>query len=113
MKAGKYELSVEEKIRTALHMMRSEGLESKITVAKLCRLAGVNRSNLYVSHPDIVREIRLLTPKPERPERSDLPARVQTEKTVSKALLYLCLELQAELDFTKARMTGGGKNRLK
>lgn len=102
-------LNVVERVNAALQMQRHESASQRISVSEICRLAGVSRANLYASHPEIVAEI-LGHPVGERsvqPSRKTANATLSHAASVSasereKALLYLCLELQAEVQSLRA-----------
>lgn len=114
---NKPSLSVAERVSAVMQLRQFENSHNPITIAEVCRRSGVNRSNLYATHPDLVAAI-LRRPinsnrDMERVEkkRSSVNADVgRAEKNSrEKALLYLCLELRAEVDKLRAAKKGGAR----
>ncbi len=96
-----------------MQLHKFERPHDPLSVAEVCRQSGVNRSNLYATHPDLVASI-LRRPINANGETTD--SRTQRPPALSnvrsknfslreKALLYLCLELQAEIE--SLRSAGG------
>lgn len=108
-------LSVRERVDAALKLARRENQRAKLTVSELSRLAGVSRANLYASHPDIVLGLRSES-RTTRAHRYDAEtskklaaARLQLAQEVRKnrALIYLVIELRAELQRSQNRAFEG------
>ena len=98
-------LSVRERFEAAVHAYRQEHPATYPPIAVICRLAGLNRSNIYATHPDLVATIRpprVRKQVGDKLRRLDKPSRadatVENEKLRFKALLYVCLELRAEVE---------------
>lgn len=104
MKAQKRISRVAAKVDAVLTLFRTENPGTSISVSVLARKAGVSRSNLYESHPDLVASLR---PKPRGP----LPGRTHSPnvrlaelcnqltelRRVNKALLLMNVELNQEI----------------
>lgn len=90
---------------TLVHILTENKAPS---ISLLCQLAGVNRANLYATHPDIVAEIRNLKQK-QCPGRTAPKSRrtgsteVKETKKLIDALAYTCLELRHALDEERSR----------
>lgn len=101
-------LTVRERFEAAVHAYRQENPASQPPVALVCRLAGLNRANIYATHPDLVaslRASRLSQPRPREVVPQDgqrVSSKVKDEGKYLKALLYLCLELRAEVESLRA-----------
>lgn len=105
-------LSVRERVEAALKVARSENPSSRISVSELSRLAGVSRANLYTSHRDIVARLQS-TPKkgPPRQPGADpsqklkqLRIELRDQVRKNRALVYLVIELRAELQRTRNQL---------
>lgn len=103
------DLSVAARVGAALQIQRHGGSSKRMSVSEICRLAGVNRANLYATHPEIVAAIlgHPIGEKAVRPSKETAQARQGRVSSASasqqeKALLYLCLELQAEVQSLRA-----------
>ena len=96
--------TVRERVEAAIRLRRHVSPASPLSVAAVCRDASVNRSNLYAHYPDLVQAIRATWPQPAagRPSRQARPA-APGRPPVDKALLYLCLELRAEVEALRKR----------
>ena len=97
-------LTIPERVDAIIKVLLVE--QAPISVAAVCRMARVSRANLYATYPDLVTEIRAH----RRPKQSHHRAAVSEKadarvSTSEKALLYLCLELQAEVFRLKARLS--------
>jgi len=98
-------LSVRERIDAALKLARRDNPRAKITVSELSRLAGVSRANLYISHRDVVLGLQSESKViPLGRRNTDLSeklkmVRLELENEIRKnrALVYLVIELRAEL----------------
>ncbi|WP_076592607.1 hypothetical protein [Herminiimonas arsenitoxidans] len=101
------ELSVAEKISTAIKFLLEDNPRSPLTVSCICRIAKVNRSSVYTHHPELIDKIKKSRQEREIPrKKSDASishsVRLQKDYELrNKALLYVCLELKAELDNIK------------
>lgn len=98
-------LSVKDRIDAVLQLQQREAPFDPLSVAEVCRRAGVNRANLYVTHPELVAQIlRRPVNARGRSKPRDLPQErvrcyAQDEMRVQvKALLYICLELRAQVE---------------
>lgn len=97
-------LSVSEKLDAALLFCEQENPGEHHPLSKICKLAGVNRSNVYTSHPQFV--ARLCENKAPRHAKQAGAANRSEQSPVdnltactrqNKALLYLVVELQEEI----------------
>lgn len=103
--------TVAEKVRAVVRLHNRESPGVPLSISAVCRLAGVNRSNLYVHRKDLLQEIRSIsrpTPAITRTKavryskpRSEDAAHI---KRKSRALLYLCLEQQLEIRSLQRRL---------
>lgn len=106
-------LKVLERVQAAVIFLRDNNGYGSVTVSAVCRAAGVSRANLYQHHRDVVDEI-LRSAKQARSGNSseggrsrsttDLDRRVKDlERSLNesesryRAVLYICLEQQAEI----------------
>jgi hypothetical protein len=98
--------TVPEKVQAVLTHLKAEG--EKPNVALVCRLAGVNRANLYANHPGLIKEIIKDKPDPHA-KRAAPVARKNSEKEFArladevKILGYACLELKAALELERTK----------
>lgn len=96
-------LTRSERIEAVLQLINSGDANGAMTVSKFCKLAKINRSNLYERHPELLEIIKSACTKPVK-------ARASKVKSVSldsselnelnlkyKALLRVALEQQAEI----------------
>lgn len=101
-------LTVRERFEAALHAYRHEHPTGQPTIALICRLAGLNRANVYASHPDLIAAVRVgrvptATHRNQLPKSSPATAAENAEDAKRrKALLYVCLELRAEVESLRA-----------
>lgn len=106
MKKNEVLLSVEERVRAALHLKVTENQEKELSVSELCRLAGVSRATLYQHHPALLTEIRskleVRTKAGSAKSKSNLKVISVALEPQLKSLIYLCLELQMEVRSLKA-----------
>lgn len=106
----KVALSPVQRVEAALTLLKQEGRVACISVSAICKMANVNRSNLYQTHPEVVAAIKKARPRPvsrtTSPRRSDadLSAELKRVKAQYKALLRLALEQQAEIESLRKRM---------
>ncbi|MCW5297287.1 hypothetical protein DXT88_03780 [Herbaspirillum lusitanum] len=98
-------LTVTEKFRAAVRIRMSEqGLHS-LSIAEVCRTAGINRANLYSSHPELISELRqAIGRNAEAKERKkkvhgndDVTQKLKETEEKYQALLGVCIELNAEV----------------
>jgi hypothetical protein len=98
-------LSVTERVAAVLQLQKQEHPNQPLSVAEVCRRSGVSRANLYATHPALVAAILGRTSDSVHravAKRGDAVS--LSVSTVSpavsareKSLLYLCVELQAEV----------------
>jgi hypothetical protein len=95
MNEPKKNSKIRQKLTAAIALLDAESPGHPIRISTLCKMAGVNRSNIYASYSDILDDLKQLMPS----SRSVAPT-CQTERTVpnrevtrlrlqNKALLYL------------------------
>jgi AcrR family transcriptional regulator len=97
--------TVRERVQAAIALRLHANPAAPVSVAGICRDAAVSRANLYAHYPDLVAAIRA-TWQPRRVPVKQGPRDQDTSRTlppVDKALLYLCLELRAELEALRKR----------
>lgn len=111
------ELSPLEKVAAALKLLRAEGRAKEISISGVCKIAKVNRSSLYVSHPELIAEIKRARPNPpsgvksQSRSESEIRAKLKQLEGQYKALLRIALEQQAEIEALRKRaqsVRGGG-----
>jgi hypothetical protein len=98
-------LSVTERVEAVLQLQKQERPNERLSVAEVCRRSGVSRANLYATHPTVVAAILGRTSDSAHralaKERNAVSMPVRTASPVTsareKSLLYLCVELQAEI----------------
>lgn len=106
-------LNVRERVQAAILFLRENNGLKAVTVSAVCRAAGVSRANLYQHHRDIVDEISqsARTAPAESASKnggarrvkgtdqdvSELQHRLRESEAKYRAVLYVCLEQQAEL----------------
>lgn len=97
-------LGTEERLRAALQLKTTENPFANPSISELCRLAGVSRATLYQHHKSLLAELRphSATGSKEKSLVQNTQRRPSGADTQLKALLYLCLELQLELNSLKA-----------
>lgn len=98
--------SVRERVEAAIRLRRHASPASRVVVSAICRDARVSRANLYAHYPDLIQAIRstwLPSRAPARQPR-EVAAPAPERPTVDKALLYLCLELKAEVEALRKRI---------
>lgn len=101
---------VRQKLTAAIALLNDESPGQPICVSALCKMAGVNRSNIYASHSDILADLRSRMPD----TRSTVPEwqagvrepgmDVTRLRLQNKALLYLCVELQSSISDLEKRV---------
>lgn len=101
---------IRQKLTAAIALLENESPGQPIRVSALCRIAGVNRSNIYASHSDILADLRERMPDgpSNRPTRRAEITAPETEVVrlglQNKALLYLCVELRASISDLEKRV---------
>jgi hypothetical protein len=108
----KIQLSVRERIDAALKIARCDNPRSGITISELSRLAGVSRANLYTSHRDVVLSLQSDFKENRPRQRSADPSEklkqlrmeLRDEVHKNRALVYLVIELRAELQRTRDQL---------
>lgn len=99
-----------QRVEAALTLLEHEGRRSAISISAICRLAQVNRSNLYERHPKVLSAIRRARSEVQKREPSPekgtalLKAELRQVKGQYKALLRLALEQQAEIESLRKRL---------
>lgn len=92
--------SVRERLDSAVALLRAEGQIEAISIAELCRIAGISRANLYSHHKDFLAAF-LGRPSRRSPNLSLPTPSVVGELDILrhriKALQYITLELSDEL----------------
>lgn len=108
-------LNVVTRIRAAMLAHKTDRELATMSVSAICRAAGVSRANLYVSHPELLREIRGWGAKEPTKNKlrvelaAQLKAEVEKRKLLQDrfdALLTVCVEMQAEIMALRARCVG-------
>ncbi|MDR7332719.1 hypothetical protein [Roseateles asaccharophilus] len=97
--------TVRERVQAAISLRRHANPAAPVSVAAVCRDAAVSRANLYAHYPDLVAAIRSTwQPRHVLPKQgTGGQATRRTSPPVDKALLYLCLELRAEVEALRKR----------
>lgn len=119
MNEPKKNSKVRQKLTAAIALLDAESPGHPIRISVLCRMAGVNRSNIYASHSDILDELKGRM----QSSRSDATT-CQTECTApnreitrlrlqNKALLYLCIELQSSISDLEKRVPRKQERKIK
>lgn len=98
--------SVRDRVEAALALRRHAEPSSPVAISLICRDAGVSRANLYAHYPDLVQKIRSTwAPRTEPAKRAELAIEKAVRlPVVDTALLYLCLELRAEVEALRMRI---------
>lgn len=101
------ELSIPDRVRAAVKLLKAEAPGDRLSVVKVCDAAGVNRSNLYEYHDRLLDEILPeRRRKAKRGDTEDDSLLVRFKKLTRdlahrdvqyKALLNVCIEQQAEI----------------
>lgn len=116
----KSKLTVEERVDAALKLLQVLEPGIPVSVSRLAKAAKVSRANLYVSHPELIANLR----RPEaktKPQRAmsaseqleKLRAELAQSRLENKALLYLTGELRGEVNRLKLRLESLTRRRLK
>ena len=109
-------LSVKQRVRAVIALKQHEASGVPLSISEVCRLAGVNRANLYAHHQDLIEEIRNHAPGKDATrggyqtsdQRDRRVARVPPDfERQYRALLYVCLEQQLEIRSLKTRFVLG------
>lgn len=98
-------LTVRERIEAAIGLRRHANPALPLSVSAICREAAVSRANLYAHYPDLVQAIRSTWLPRAAPAQSADKARAPLldRAPIDKELLYLCLELRAEVEALRRR----------
>ncbi|WP_143029308.1 hypothetical protein [Rhodoferax sp. OV413] len=97
-------LSIAERLDAALKFYDQENPGGCPSLSKICKLAGVNRSNIYTSHPEFLSRLRNRKILPDK--KATLVEKVLKNNNIellasyerrNKALLLLVIELQEEV----------------
>lgn len=93
-------LGIPERIEVAIDYLIQSN--EKISISKVCKIAEVNRSNIYVTYPDLVAKILSMRPDSNctskaKKRRSKLKPVHAVSNDVA-ALSYACIELRFALD---------------
>jgi hypothetical protein len=98
--------SVRERVEAALTLRRHAEPASPVAISLICRDAGISRANLYAHYPDLVQTIRATWgPRNEIAKRGGTATVTAARRpAVDAALLYLCLELRAEVEALRKRI---------
>lgn len=124
MPSSKSELSVRERLEAAIELHNFENPTSSLSISALSKVAGVSRSNIYSSHPDIVGKYRLakgVSTEKEHTDSKEKLKRIRQELLVERkrniALLFLVTEQREELQRLRAKLdraqTKSGRRQLK
>ena len=108
-------LSVEQRVRAVMHIKLVEDPTASMSVSEVCRLAKVNRAGLYAHHPTLVDEIRRKDALPKKTKGKAVARKKRAplfNPQKAEALLYLCLELQLEVQSLKALVPDPPRARL-
>lgn len=96
-------LNRSERIEAVLQLIKSGNIDGVMTVSRFCKLAKINRSNLYERHTELLDLIRSKCPKPAEGRASkanSIGSNVGELNELNlkyKALLRVALEQQAEI----------------
>lgn len=103
MSENKEKSAVLIRLEAAISLHETEHPGKPISISQLCKQAGVNRANLYASHPQLLDRIRghrsTKIEKMNEGRRSfgSESEEIERLRLQNKALLYLCVELQASM----------------
>jgi len=108
--------SVIDRVRIALHHWKLENPRIQPSVQRICKLAKVNRSSLYLNHPELISEIGKKTATQRTPQDSAqqlkrLRAEMRLLKQQLKALIMVCTELRLENRSLQERLKLQGRAR--
>jgi len=114
-------LTVPERVLAAISLFEQEAGHRRLSVAAICRAAGVSRASLYVNHRDLVAQIsrrahdsidRAGCKESERKWRrlSELQMRRRESEARYQALLIVCIEQQAEIASLRVRLAASTKD---
>lgn len=124
MPSSKSKLSVRERLEAAIELHKFENPTSSLSISALSKLAGVSRSNIYSSHPDIAEKCRPakdISAKKERTDSKKKLFQIRQELLVERkrniALLFLVTEQREELQRLRTKLnraeTKSGRRQLK
>lgn len=110
-------LNTSERVEAVLTLIKNENGGRGLTISKVCKLANVNRANLYERHPELLAEIRKAchsSPKKVSTDKNTFQVKKDelTELTTKyKALLKMALEQQAEIEWLRKLIPAQRKQR--
>lgn len=98
---------VEDKLRAAAKLLVMERGKGVVSMTALCRAAGVNRSNIYAHHLELVRELighKRPAVRTRNHSLAELKQKIRDQKKLTlvaesnyRAVLLLYIEAQAEV----------------
>lgn len=118
MNEPKKNSKIRQKLTAAIALLDAESPGHPIRISALCRMAGVNRSNIYASHSDIldVLKERMTSSRSDAPpclaERTVPNPEVTRLRLQNKALLYLCVELRSSITDLEKRVPRKGARKI-
>ena len=102
-----------EKAEAALSLLLQEGCPPSLL--EICRMAGINRSNIYEHHPAFVQRVRTMQVKKSVQtgaiknsppvNKTDIMKQISRLKDENKSLLYLCFKLKQRLKIFASNCT--------
>ena len=98
------------KVDSIISHLQQESPNSSISVSKVCRLAKINRANLYQTYPDLVRKILATNQDTSHKKRTkkrnerDKDAEIANLKMQVNAHIYAALELQLALEIANRKI---------
>lgn len=103
-------LSVEDKVKAALALATFEGNLARISISNICKQAGINRANLYASHPNLVAHIQSLkikspSKKTAIADINSLRIKIKNLEKRNNALLLLLVDMANRLRMAQNRLT--------
>lgn len=105
----RYSLPTRERVEAAIRLHQHTNPGVAVSVSAICKAASVNRANLYAHYPDLLEAIRVTWSNKRRGARkvASVALSVQNTTCIDKELLYLCLELRAEVEALNKRFALG------
>lgn len=101
------DLGVRKKLERVLSSVIASGNGDHLSISELCRLAGVSRSNVYVSHREVIEKLRSVRENRNHKKLGRKSSRregdeVQKLKERVAALQLICVELYSELRIARS-----------